>query len=139
MIQISFFFPFSNMYHIETEPHLFPPLWDHQACSIEAAFLSGSFGSDPGQSALPATAAATTANHDHDQRTHHQPGSELRQHTEAEWDAMYPHIKRLYMTEHRRLREVVQLLRRDHGFSATCVRPYPSYAHPPVVFYFLFF
>ena len=47
---------------------------------------------------------------------------------------MYPHIKRLYMTEHRRLREVVQLLRRDHGFSATCVRPYPSYAHPPVVF-----
>lgn len=44
---------------------------------------------------------------------------ELRQYSEDEWDAVAPHIKRMYITERRHLHEVVQLMRRQHGFNAT--------------------
>lgn len=44
---------------------------------------------------------------------------ELRQYSEDEWDAVALHIKRMYITERRHLHEVVQLMRRQHGFNAT--------------------
>ncbi|RYP79813.1 hypothetical protein DL769_002758 [Monosporascus sp. CRB-8-3] len=47
------------------------------------------------------------------------PKSELRQYAEREWDDMYPHIERLYITERRHLHEVVQHMRCYYGFSAT--------------------
>lgn len=55
---------------------------------------------------------------------------ELRQYSEEEWNAMYPHIKRLYMAERRNLHEVVQLMRREHGFNATYVLSPLSFSHP---------
>lgn len=42
-------------------------------------------------------------------------------HTEAEWDAVYPHIQRMYVIERRKLRYVIDKLAREHDFKATCV------------------
>ncbi|KAK4691714.1 hypothetical protein P7C71_g5343, partial [Lecanoromycetidae sp. Uapishka_2] len=48
------------------------------------------------------------------------PGSRLALvHQESEWAARYPDIKRLYVTERRKLRYVIQYMEREHRFKAT--------------------
>jgi hypothetical protein len=50
-----------------------------------------------------------------------QPQGKLRppQHNKEEWDALLPLIKQLYVTEHRKLNEVMRILDQKHGFRAT--------------------
>lgn len=43
----------------------------------------------------------------------------IRLHTAHEWEAMYPLIRHLYITENRKLAEVMTTLERHHGFKAT--------------------
>ncbi|ORY71350.1 uncharacterized protein BCR38DRAFT_404445 [Pseudomassariella vexata] len=50
---------------------------------------------------------------------HAEPVRHTRQHSAEEWEAMYPLIKRLYVTEHRRLCEVMDIMEQKHGFIAT--------------------
>lgn len=107
-----------GMNPLETYPPYISPQWG-ETC-VDSSFLEGigPFNPDPPEeAALPTTAT----HHPH----HPQEGEQLRQHTGEEWTAMYPLIKRLYMTEHRRLREVVQILKRNHGFNATYVLRVP--------------
>lgn len=40
-------------------------------------------------------------------------------HTAAEWTAMYPHIRRMYVQERRKLRYLMQHMEEKHGFKAT--------------------
>lgn len=37
-------------------------------------------------------------------------------HTEEEWNAVYPHIHRMYVVERQKLRYVIDKLAREHGF-----------------------
>jgi hypothetical protein len=46
------------------------------------------------------------------------PSCVAKQHTEAEWAAVYPHIERLYMREGRKLRHVRALMEEKYGFKA---------------------
>ncbi|KAF2972770.1 hypothetical protein GQX73_g756 [Xylaria multiplex] len=48
-----------------------------------------------------------------------------RQHTDKEWNAVYPHIVRLYLGEQRILEEVMQIMETRFGFKATY-----EYSHP---------
>lgn len=45
--------------------------------------------------------------------------SRARVHTAEQWAKMQPVIKRLYVTEHRKLAEVMTILERQYGFKAT--------------------
>ncbi|KAH8652226.1 Clr5 domain-containing protein [Xylariales sp. PMI_506] len=47
------------------------------------------------------------------------PAVRYRMHSASEWEAMYPIIKRLYITERRKLSDVMAFLERKHGFKAT--------------------
>ncbi|KAI0128766.1 Clr5 domain-containing protein [Xylariales sp. AK1849] len=49
----------------------------------------------------------------------HSHNARLRQHSDAQWLAMFPHIQRLYMQEERPLKEVVSLMEQRYGFKAT--------------------
>jgi hypothetical protein len=42
-----------------------------------------------------------------------------RTHGVVVWEAMYPVIRQLYVTEHRKLSEVMKILERRYGFKAT--------------------
>ncbi|GAW13964.1 hypothetical protein ANO14919_033560 [Xylariales sp. No.14919] len=46
-------------------------------------------------------------------------GGAGKQHTEREWNAMYPHIVRLYLGEQRILEEVMQIMETRYNFKAT--------------------
>lgn len=37
-------------------------------------------------------------------------------HSEEEWDAVFPHIRRMYVVERRKLRYVIDKLAREHDF-----------------------
>lgn len=41
-----------------------------------------------------------------------------KQHSEAEWAAVYPHIERLYLREGRKLRHVRAIMEEQHQFKA---------------------
>jgi hypothetical protein len=43
----------------------------------------------------------------------------MRLHTAKEWEAMYPIIRHMYITENRKLAEVMTTLERRHEFKAT--------------------
>ncbi|KAI5918115.1 Clr5 domain-containing protein [Camillea tinctor] len=53
------------------------------------------------------------------ERTSPVSGSMEKQHTEAEWDAMYPHIVRLYIGEQLILSEVMKVMETRYNFKAT--------------------
>lgn len=42
-----------------------------------------------------------------------------RRHSAQDWQNQRTTFERLYITEHRTLREVVEIMERDYGFSAT--------------------
>jgi hypothetical protein len=46
------------------------------------------------------------------------PSCVAKQHTEAEWAAVYPHLERLYLREGRKLRHVRALMEEKHQFKA---------------------
>ena len=46
-------------------------------------------------------------------------GVRTRCHTAEDWQAMYPHIARLYIQQGRRLREVMVVMQEEYGFKAT--------------------
>ena len=46
------------------------------------------------------------------------PSCVAKQHTEAEWAAVYPHIERLYLREGRKLRHVRAIMEEKHQFKA---------------------
>lgn len=46
------------------------------------------------------------------------PSCVLKQHTEAEWAAVYPHIERLYLRERRTLRHVRAVMEEKYRFKA---------------------
>ena len=43
-----------------------------------------------------------------------------------EWEKKRPIIARLYQEEKKSLKEVMDILARDHQFTATCVLPFPA-------------
>jgi hypothetical protein len=43
------------------------------------------------------------------------PHSPIR-HSDEEWEAVYPHIRRMYVLEGQKLRYVIDKLAREHGF-----------------------
>lgn len=46
------------------------------------------------------------------------PSCVAKQHTEAEWAAVYPHIERLYLREGRKLRHVRAIMEEKYQFKA---------------------
>lgn len=46
------------------------------------------------------------------------PSCVAKQHTDAEWAAVYPHIERLYLREGRKLRRVRAIMEEQHRFKA---------------------
>jgi hypothetical protein len=40
-------------------------------------------------------------------------------HEEREWEAVYPHVKRMYLVERRKLRQIIAKLESDYCFKTT--------------------
>ena len=51
------------------------------------------------------------------------PACVFKQHTEAEWAAVYPHIERLYLCERQKLRHVRAIMEEEYQFKARWVSP----------------
>ena len=58
----------------------------------------------------------------------HAPHSQVRRYSPGEWEAQKPRIEELYVKEWRTLKEVMNVLKDECGFVASCV-PLPSSPH----------
>jgi hypothetical protein len=57
------------------------------------------------------------------------PKSFIKQNTKDRWLDMYPHIKRLYIRERRKLHHVMSYMEREHHFTASYVALEPPRRH----------